>query len=288
MPGLPRLSACPNCKFSVFDLKGTGLSSVGIAKCRDCGQIMCAYCCKKNSFWSGYICQNCGSKIKDNIGRIKNRSDIPTFLEDMEECTERSGDDPNRVLEARGVELAKQSQYAEARRIFEKVLPTKAIPLHRAEVLQKIGFTYEREGNKEEAIRIYQKILEVPGLYDTTDGVLLHGRITGHVNRLQGRSSLRSMPVGGYAVFASTALGALVGSEMYHPNLTGMVLGVLVGFFLSLPIAQVFLSGATSMYRFTLDEERNREVYEQYVIPTAKVLLFITGAVSIIALIMRW
>ena len=83
--GLPRLPACPNCGFSTFELKKTGFSSVGVAKCRDCGQVMCAFCCKDDSFWFGYICQSCGSKKKDNIGRIKSNSDMSTFMEDLED-----------------------------------------------------------------------------------------------------------------------------------------------------------------------------------------------------------
>jgi hypothetical protein len=197
-----------------------------------------------------------------------------------------SGEDPNRALEARGVELARQGQYAEARGLFEQVLPNKADPLHRAQVLRNIGLSYEREGNKVEAIRVYQQILEVPGLWDTNEGVSLHGQITGHVNRLQGRSVWSGVNVGVYALFASTPLGALIGGQMSHHTPIGIALGAVVGFFLALPVTRIFVAGTTSMFRFTPNEERNREVFDQYVIPTAKVLLFLTGVGSIVALLL--
>jgi hypothetical protein len=95
------------------------------------------------------------------------------------------------------------------------------------------------------------------------------------------------MTVGSYAVFASTALGALVGGEMSHYKSIGIALGALVGFVLALPVAQRFVAGATDLFNFTLNEDRNRELFERRVIPTAKVLLFVTGAASIVALILK-
>jgi hypothetical protein len=89
------------------------------------------------------------------------------------------------VSEAQGVELAQQGQYAAARHIFQEVLSTKTVPLHRGQVLRNIGLTYEREGNKDEAIRVYQEILAVPGLCDTIEGVYLHGQIRGHGHQLE-------------------------------------------------------------------------------------------------------
>jgi hypothetical protein len=89
-------------------------------------------------------------------------------------------------LERQGVELAKRGQYAEARSLFERVLPTKAVPLHRAQVLRNIMLTYDREGNKARAMETCQQILEIPGLCDTTDGVFLHGQITGYLRHSQG------------------------------------------------------------------------------------------------------
>lgn len=83
--GVPRLSACPNCGYSSYQVKKSGFASVSVGKCRECGQVMCAYCCGKNSFWFGYICQSCGSRKKDTIGRIKDPFDPPTLGEDLED-----------------------------------------------------------------------------------------------------------------------------------------------------------------------------------------------------------
>jgi len=122
-----------------------------------------------------------------------------------------SGEDSSE-LEARGVELAQEGQYAEARSIFEQVLPTKSVPLHRGQVLRNIGLAWEREGNKEEAIRAYQRILEVPGLCDTNEGVYLHGQITGHIRRMQGGSVWGATSV--YALFAGYCTGAAIGAAL--------------------------------------------------------------------------
>jgi tetratricopeptide (TPR) repeat protein len=121
-------------------------------------------------------------------------------------------DEASSELEARGVELAKQGQYAEARRILGEVLSTKTVPLHRGQVLRNIALAYEREGNKEEAIRAYQRILDAPGLCETNDGVYLHGQITGHVRRMQGGSVWGATSV--YALFASYCIGAAIGAAL--------------------------------------------------------------------------
>lgn len=123
-----------------------------------------------------------------------------------------SHDEGNSDLEARGVELAQQGRYAEARRIFEEVLSTKSVPLHRGQVLRNIGLAWEREGNKEEATRAYQRILEVPGLCDTNEGVYLHGQITGHIRRMQGGSIWGATSV--YALFAGYCTGAAIGAAL--------------------------------------------------------------------------
>ena len=82
MPRLPRLQMCPNCMLNYRDLKI--VASVTVAKCRNCGQVMCDNCCE-SSFWSGYICPRCGSKKKDNIGRIKDPTALPVLGEDLED-----------------------------------------------------------------------------------------------------------------------------------------------------------------------------------------------------------
>lgn len=119
---------------------------------------------------------------------------------------------PNSDSERRGIDLANQGRYAEARQIFEKVLTSKAVPLHRAQVLRNIGLTYEREGDKQAAIGVYQEILAVPGLCETTEGVYLHGQITGHVRRLQGSPIWGSASVS--ALFAAYSVGAAIGAAL--------------------------------------------------------------------------
>lgn len=79
-------------------------------------------------------------------------------------------------------------------------------------MLRNIGLTYEREGNKEAAIGIYQEILVVPGLCETTEGVYLHGQITGHVRRLQGGSVWSATSV--YGLFAAYSVGAAIGAAL--------------------------------------------------------------------------
>ncbi len=123
-----------------------------------------------------------------------------------------TGSESSSDVESRGVELAKQGQYAEARSMFQEILTTKAAPLHRAQVLRNIMLTYEREGNKTAAIETCNEILEVPGLCETTEGVYLHGQITGHVRRLQGRSVRTSHSVS--AVFAAYTAGASIGAVL--------------------------------------------------------------------------
>lgn len=83
--GTPKLWACPNCGYTAYEVKEAGLASVSVAKCRDCGQVMCASCCGKYSFWFGYICPSCGSRKKDTIGRIKDPFEPPTLGEDLED-----------------------------------------------------------------------------------------------------------------------------------------------------------------------------------------------------------
>ena len=104
-------------------------------------------------------------------------------------------DSESRELEERGIELAKQGQYAEARSIFQKVLLTKTEPLSRADVVQNIMRTHEREGNKEAAIETAEEILKILGahnLLQTIEGTAFHGEITGDIRRLQGHSALTS------------------------------------------------------------------------------------------------
>ena len=48
----------------------------------------------------------------------------------------------NLESEARGVELANQDKFAEARRLLQNVLETKAVPLNRAQVARNIAFTH--------------------------------------------------------------------------------------------------------------------------------------------------
>lgn len=84
MPPLKRYSMCPNCMHSYRDFKV--VSSVEIARCNSCGQVMCANCCK-SPVWSGYICPKCGSRELEPIGRIKDPSDMPTFQEDLRDGT---------------------------------------------------------------------------------------------------------------------------------------------------------------------------------------------------------
>lgn len=80
MPPLPILFSCPNCGFTYHDLKY--FSSIEVAQCRRCDQVMCAECCN-SLFWSGYICPKCGSKDLTRIGRIKDPLGIPTFSEEI-------------------------------------------------------------------------------------------------------------------------------------------------------------------------------------------------------------
>jgi tetratricopeptide (TPR) repeat protein len=155
-------------------------------------------------------------------------------------------------LERRGLALAEQGRYAEARSLFERVLPTKVMPLHRAQVLRNIMLTYDREGNKARAIETCQEILEIPGLCDTTDGVFLHGQITGYVRHSQGRSfwTSRSFSAVFAAYSAGAAMGAVLGSKVQGSGFTllgqavdqdlrygGAALGALLGFFLFARIA---------------------------------------------------
>jgi hypothetical protein len=80
VPSTPPLWACPNCGLTQHDLRI--YSSVEVARCRRCGQVMCAACCK-TSFWSGYICPKCGSKGTERIGRIKDPMGLPTLSEEI-------------------------------------------------------------------------------------------------------------------------------------------------------------------------------------------------------------
>ena len=66
-------------------------------------------------------------------------------------------------LERQAVELANGGKYSEARALFERVLETKAVPLHRAQVLRNIMFTYDKDGNNVRAMEIAEDILHVPG-----------------------------------------------------------------------------------------------------------------------------
>jgi hypothetical protein len=88
-------------------------------------------------------------------------------------------------LERRGIQLTEQGHYAEARSFFERVLPMRAEPLCRAQVLQNIMLTYIKEGNRARAMETGQDILEVFGLTETPEGTELHGEIVGRFNRDQ-------------------------------------------------------------------------------------------------------
>jgi hypothetical protein len=162
-------------------------------------------------------------------------------------------------LERRGVELAKQGQYAEARSIFEHVLTTKTVPLHRAQVLQNIMLTYDREGDIARAIETAHEILAIPGLWDTTDGVFLHSQITGYVRHSQGRSFWTSHSFSALfaAYFGSASIGAVLGSEVQGLGYTllgqavdqdlrygGALLGAVLGFFL---FARIATAAGTAM-----------------------------------------
>jgi tetratricopeptide (TPR) repeat protein len=158
--------------------------------------------------------------------------------------------EPDSSLESCGVELANRGQYEAARKIFQEVLISKTVPVHRAQVLRNIMLTYEKEGNKQAAIEKCNEILEVPGLTEDSEGVYLHGQISGHVTRLQGRSvwNLRSLAgiSGLFAAYAGgAAWGAAIGSKMQdaghtifgqavHQDLRygGACLGAIVGLFL--------------------------------------------------------
>ena len=149
-------------------------------------------------------------------------------------------------LERQAVELANGGKYSEARALFERVLETKAVPLHRAQVLRNIMFTYDKEGNKVRAMEIAEDILNVPGLCDTNEGVFLHGQITGHIDKTQGRSIWMSKSLS--AVFAAysagAAWGAALGSKAQGSGITlfgqtvtqdlrygGAAMGALLGLF---------------------------------------------------------
>jgi len=90
---LPLMSCCPNCAYTVAmtararsrrQVWENLVRSVTVAQCSQCGQLMCAFCCK-HSLWFGYICPKCGSRKHKNIGRIKSPFDPPTFAEDRED-----------------------------------------------------------------------------------------------------------------------------------------------------------------------------------------------------------
>jgi hypothetical protein len=78
----PRLTACPNCGFSVYDLGM--LASAYVCKCKKCDQVFCPFC-GKHSFWRGSQCPKCDSRSVEVIGRIKKQNDMPTFWEDTED-----------------------------------------------------------------------------------------------------------------------------------------------------------------------------------------------------------
>lgn len=156
-------------------------------------------------------------------------------------------DSSKNELEAYGVELAGQGKYAEAREIFQKVLATKTVPLHQAQVLRNIGLTYEREGEIVKAVEIYEQLLETPGLCDSNDGVYIHGQITGHLRRLQGGSFWSSSKI--YSLFAAywtgAATGAALGTKAHGIGFTiigeavnqdlrygGAALGAIIGIFI--------------------------------------------------------
>jgi hypothetical protein len=60
----------------------------------------------------------------------------------------------NLEIEKEGVELANKKQYAQARAHFELVLPSKTVPLQRAQVLENIMQTYLGDGKTVDAIKI--------------------------------------------------------------------------------------------------------------------------------------
>lgn len=152
----------------------------------------------------------------------------------------------NLDLEKLGVELAEQGQYAKARNIFERILTTKTVPLHKAQVLRSIMLTYDKEGNKAAAIETANEILSIPDLCNTNHGIYLHGQITGYLRRLQ-RSSIWSSPnfLISFAAYCSGAsLGAIFGSKIQLTShmlsslkvfqdlrYIGACLGALVGLF---------------------------------------------------------
>jgi hypothetical protein len=76
-------------------------------------------------------------------------------------------------LERRGIELAKSAHYSEARAVFERVLPTRTVPLHRGQVLQNIMLTYLGDDRRDLAENVARKILDLPGISDNREGAKL-------------------------------------------------------------------------------------------------------------------
>lgn len=86
---------------------------------------------------------------------------------------------------------------------------------------------------------------------------------------------------------SAVSFGALVGRAISAPDDQGsaIALGGLIRLLLATAFTRLFLSAATSLFRFTLNEERNQQILQQYVVPTATVLAIVVTLACLVGLV---
>ena len=92
-------------------------------------------------------------------------------------------------LERKAIKLAGQGHYQEARKIFYDVLSMKDNPCDRAEVLSNIFLTFDKQGKKEDALKIGQEILAISELGNFWQGRVFRKKITMWIATLKNPST---------------------------------------------------------------------------------------------------
>ncbi|MGH8548087.1 MAG: hypothetical protein ACRERU_05710 [Methylococcales bacterium] len=120
-------------------------------------------------------------------------------------------------MEKHAIEMANQGRFSEARKIFLEVIPMKTNPLHRAEVMRNVMLTFDKEGNKDDAIATGREIPGIPELCSCLEGEILFYEISARISALEGvplverRHALIALLT---AWFTGSAMGAAIGAKI--------------------------------------------------------------------------